>query len=159
MIIKKSSMDTQIICIIILVGIAAGMLSGLVGVGGGIIIVPSLVYFIGFSQKTAQGTSLGLILLPVGILAVLQYYKQGHLDVKVVGLLAIGFIAGSYFGSKIALSLPQDTVKKIFAVLMILVAVKMLFVDKPKKSGDTTSTEKINIPLQESGFQNSSNDS
>lgn len=127
---KKAAMDIQTILIIILIGIAAGMLSGLVGVGGGIIIVPALVYFIGFSQKTAQGTSLGLILLPVGILAVLQFYKQGHIDVKVVGILAIGFLAGSYFGSKIALSLPDDTVKKIFAVLMIIIALKMLFFDK-----------------------------
>lgn len=133
MIIKTKTMDTQTILIIIIVGVAAGMLSGLVGVGGGIIIVPSLVYFIGFSQKTAQGTSLALILLPVGILAVLQYYKQGHIDFKIVGLLAIGFLAGSFFGSKIALSLPQDIVKKIFAALMIIVAVKMLFFDKPKK--------------------------
>jgi len=134
-------MDTQTILIIIMVGVAAGMLSGLVGVGGGIIIVPSLVYFIGFSQKTAQGTSLGLILLPVGILAVLQYYKQGHLDVKVVGVLAIGFLAGSYFGSKIALSISQETLKKVFAVLMILIALKMLFLDKPKKAEEATKLQ------------------
>jgi hypothetical protein len=133
MTIKNKNMDTQTILIIIMVGVAAGLLSGLVGIGGGIIIVPALVYFIGFSQKTAQGTSLALILLPVGILAVMQYYKQGYIDFKIVGLLAIGFLAGGYFGSKIALSLPQDTVKKIFAALMIIVAVKMLFFDKPKK--------------------------
>jgi len=126
-------MDTQIILIVILIGIAAGMLSGLVGIGGGLIIVPALVYFLGMSQHTAQGTSLGLILLPVGILAVLAYYKQGHVDVKIVGLLAIGFIAGSYLGSKISLSLSQETVKKIFAVLMILIAIKMIFFDKPKQ--------------------------
>ena len=145
MIIKKKPMDVQTILIIILVGITAGMLSGLVGIGGGIIIVPALVYFIGFSQKTAQGTSLGLILLPVGILGVLQYYKQGHIDVRVVGILAVGFLAGSYFGSKIALSLPQETVKKIFALLMILIAVKMLFFDKPKKNREETNLQqKIN---------------
>jgi uncharacterized membrane protein YfcA len=115
------------------------MLSGLVGVGGGIIIVPALVFFIGFSQKAAQGTSLALIMLPVGILGVLQYYKQGHVDFRVVGFLAIGFLAGSYFGSKIALSLPQDTVKKIFAVMMIIIAVKMLFIDKPKQEGTTAT--------------------
>ena len=130
---KKRHMDTQIILIVILIGIAAGMLSGLVGIGGGLIIVPALVYFLGMSQHTAQGTSLGLILLPVGILAVLAYYKQGHVDVKIVGLLAIGFIAGSYLGSKISLSLSQETVKKIFAVLMILIAIKMIFFDKPKQ--------------------------
>ncbi len=126
-------MDIQTMLIIILVGIAAGVLGGLVGVGGGIIIVPALVYFIGFSQKTAQGTSLGLIMLPVGILGVLQYYKQGHVDFRVVGILAAGFLLGSYFGSKIALSLPQETVKKIFAVLMLIIAIKMLFFDKEKK--------------------------
>jgi uncharacterized membrane protein YfcA len=141
MIIKKKEMDIQTILIIILVGIAAGILGGLVGVGGGIIIVPALVYFIGLSQKTAQGTSLGLIMLPVGIFGVLQYYKQGHVDFKVVGMLAIGFLAGSYFGSKFALSLSQETVKKIFAGLMIVIAVKMLFFDKEKKENDQSSSK------------------
>ena len=141
MIIKKKEMDIQTILIIILVGIAAGILGGLVGVGGGIIIVPALVYFIGFSQKTAQGTSLGLIMLPVGIFGVLQYYKQGHVDFKVVGMLAIGFLAGSYFGSRFALSLPQETVKKIFASLMIIIAVKMIFFDKEKKENDHSNSK------------------
>ncbi len=129
---KKTNMDTQTVLIIIMVGIAAGILGGLVGVGGGIIIVPALVYFIGFNQHTAQGTSLGLIMLPVGILGVLQYYKAGHVDFRVVGILAIGFLVGSFFGSKVALSLSQETVKKVFAVLMILIAIKMLFLDKNK---------------------------
>ena len=97
-------MTTQTILILVIIGVAAGILGGLVGVGGGIIIVPSLVYFLSFSQKSAQGTSLGLLLLPVGILGVLQYYKQGQVDLKVVAILSIGFLAGSYFGSKIALS-------------------------------------------------------
>jgi uncharacterized protein len=145
MIIKNKTMDTQTILIIILVGVAAGMLSGLVGVGGGIIIVPSLVYFIGFSQKTAQGTSLALIMLPVGIFGVLQYYKQGHVDYRIVGLLAIGFLAGSFFGSKIALSISQETLKKVFAVLMIIIAVKMLFLDKPKKAaGESLLQQPVN---------------
>jgi uncharacterized protein len=139
--IKKTTMDIQTMLIIILVGIAAGILGGLVGVGGGIIIVPALVYFIGFSQKTAQGTSLGLIMLPVGILGVLQYYKQGHVDFRVVGILAIGFLLGSYFGSKIALSLPQETIKKIFALLMIIIAIKMLFFDKDKKENTEIKNE------------------
>ena len=102
-------MDIQTILIVILIGIAAGILGGLVGVGGGIIIVPSLIFFLGFSQHTAQGTSLGLILLPVGILGVLQYYKQGHVDIKVACILAVGFLAGNYFGSKVALNLPEQT--------------------------------------------------
>ena len=126
-------METQTVLIIIVIGIAAGMLSGLVGVGGGIIIVPALVYFIGFTQKAAQGTSLGVLLLPVGILGVMQYYKHGYIDIKVVGYLSIGFIVGGYFGSKFALTLSQETAKKIFAILMIVIAVKMLFLDRPKK--------------------------
>ncbi|RZL15421.1 MAG: sulfite exporter TauE/SafE family protein [Pedobacter sp.] len=125
-------MDIQIILILLLVGLAAGMLSGMVGVGGGIIIVPCLVYFLGFSQKLAQGTSLGLLLLPVGILGVMQFYKAGNVDVKVVLIIAAAFIVGSYFGSKWALSLPQDSLKKIFAIVMLLISVKMLFLDKKK---------------------------
>jgi len=132
--IKKNNMDTQTILIIILVGIAAGMLGGLVGVGGGIIIVPALVYFVGMNQHSAQGTSLALIMLPVGILGVLQYYKSGNVDFRIVGILAIGFFIGSFFGSKLALSLPQETIKKVFAVLMIVIAIKMLFLDKKKST-------------------------
>ncbi len=148
MIQKKKPMDIQTVLIIILVGVAAGMLSGLVGVGGGIIIVPALVYFISFSQKSAQGTSLALIMLPVGIFGVLQYYKQGHVDFRIVGILAIGFLAGSFFGSRIALSLPQETLKKYFAVLMIIMAVKMLFFDRPNKDNGTAKQEQ---PLNSTG--------
>lgn len=135
---KKNKMDTQTILILIIVGIGAGMLGGLVGVGGGIIIVPALVYFLGINQHTAQGTSLGLIMLPVGILGFLQYYNfcklDGHpIDFKIIGILAIGFMVGSYFGSKISLSLSVVTIKKVFACLLILIAIKMLFFDKQKK--------------------------
>jgi len=144
MIVKKKNMETQTILIVILIGIAAGMLSGLVGIGGGLVIVPALVYFLGMSQHAAQGTSLGLILLPVGILAVLAYHKQGHVDPKIVGLLAIGFVAGSFFGSKISLSLPQETVKKIFAVLMIIIAVKMIFFDRKAAQKTTTTAAQKN---------------
>lgn len=140
-------MSIQTILILLIVGIAAGVLGGLMGVGGGIIIVPSLVYFLSFSQKSAQGTSLGLLLLPVGILGVMQYYKQGHVDFKIVAIIAIGFLAGSYFGSKIALSLPQETVKKIFAILLLVIAVKMLFIDKKVKDTDIEN-EKVNSSIQ-----------
>jgi hypothetical protein len=151
MTLKNQKMEIQTVVIIIMIGIAAGILSGLVGVGGGIVIVPALIYFIGFSQKTAQGTSLAMIMLPVGILGVLQYYKQGHVDVKIVGLLAVGFIAGSFFGSKIALSISQESLKKAFAVLMILIAIKMLFLDKPKKNEDETKQSQLNVNKMDGG--------
>ena len=129
---QNNDMDIQTILILMLVGIAAGMLSGLVGVGGGIVIVPALVIILGFSQKMAMGTSLGILLLPVGILGVMQYYKQGYVDIRVVLIISAAFLFGSYFGSKIALSLPQETIKKIFAVFMIIIAIKLLFFDKKK---------------------------
>jgi uncharacterized protein len=132
---KNKKMDSQTIIILLAVGLAAGLFGGMVGVGGGIIIVPALVYFLGFSQHTAQGTSLGLIMLPVGILGFLQYYascqKDGTpINFYVIGILAVGFVVGSFFGSKVALSIPQDLLKKCFAILLVLVAVKMLFFDK-----------------------------
>ena len=126
-------MQIQTVLILLLIGIAAGVLSGLVGVGGGIVIVPALVFFLGFSQKTAQGTSIGILLLPVGILGVLQFYKAGYIDMKSVWLVSLGFLVGGYFGSKIALSLPQDTLKKIFAIILLLVALKILLLDKKMK--------------------------
>ncbi len=121
------------IIILLLIGLAAGAMSGLVGVGGGIIIVPCLVFFLGFSQKLAQGTSLGILLLPIGILGAMQYHKQGFIDFKVIAVISVAFFFGSFLGSKLALSLSQENIKKIFAVVMLLVAIKMLFFDK--KSG------------------------
>ena len=126
-------MSAQTILLLIFVGLAAGMLSGLVGVGGGIIIVPALVLFLGFTQKEAQGTSLGILLLPIGILAVMQYYKEGYVNVHYVLTIAIAFLVGSYFGSKLAISLSDEKVKKIFAISLMLIAIKMLFFDRHRK--------------------------
>jgi uncharacterized membrane protein YfcA len=123
-------MSVQTIVLLIIVGVAAGMLSGLVGLGGGVIIVPALVFLLGFSQYQATGTSLGILLLPAGIFAVMNYYKKGYIDIKVVLLIFAGFLIGGYLGSKISLSLPQATLKKIFAVVLILIAGKVLFFDK-----------------------------
>jgi len=119
-------MTVQIILLLVIIGLTAGILSGLVGVGGGIIVVPALVFFLGFTQPQAQGTSLGLLLLPVGILAVLNYYKQGHIDIRVIGIMAIAFVIGGWLGSKWALSLPEDVVKKIFAIILFYSAIKMM---------------------------------
>ena len=134
----------QTLIILIIIGLVAGLLGGMVGVGGGIIIVPALVFFLGFSQKMAQGTSLGILLLPVGLLGVWQFYKEGFVDLRVVFIISAGFFAGSYLGSKLALSLSQETVKKAFAILLIVVALKMLFFDK-------AITAKSNIVRLEKG--------
>jgi len=123
-------MTGSTIVILLVIGLLAGLLSGLVGIGGGIIIVPALVYFLGFSQHSAQGTSLGLLLPPVGILAVMNYYKKGLLDIKVVAIMAIAFVVGAFLGSKISITLSEDKLKKFFAVVLLLIAGKMLLFDK-----------------------------
>jgi uncharacterized membrane protein YfcA len=119
-------MSIETVLLLIIVGLAAGVLSGMVGVGGGIIVVPALVIFLGFSQHQAQGTSLGLLLLPVGILAVMNYYNKGYIDIKVVAIMSIAFVLGGWLGSKLSLSLPQDTVKKIFAIVLFYTAFRMM---------------------------------
>jgi uncharacterized membrane protein YfcA len=125
------TMTTQVIITAIIIGLAAGVLSGLVGVGGGIIMVPALVFFLQYTQHQAQGTSLAVLTLPVVILASLYYYhqcqKQGTpIDLRIVGLLAGGFLIGGFFGSKIAIAINQDLLKKIFAVILIYTAFKLL---------------------------------
>jgi hypothetical protein len=124
-------MATQLIITALLIGLSAGILSGLVGVGGGIIMVPALVFFMHYTQHQAQGTSLAVLTLPVVILASVYYYHQCQklgtpIDLKVVGLLAIGFIIGGFFGGKIALTINQDMLKKIFAIILFYTAFKML---------------------------------
>jgi uncharacterized membrane protein YfcA len=123
---KQSTMTTQVIIILLLIGLFSGMLSGLIGVGGGIIIVPSLIFFLGFTQYQAQGTSLGLLLLPIGIFAVLNYYRQGHINIAYVGIMTIGFVVGGYFGSKLALNISEVALKRIFAIILFYTAFKML---------------------------------
>ena len=120
-------MSTQTIVILLFVGIAAGMLSSMVGIGGGVVIVPALVLALGMSQKMAQGTSLALMLPPIGILAVINYYKQGYVDFKVAGIICLTFIIGSYIGSKLVLGLDPTIVKKIFAIFLVIVAIKYFF--------------------------------
>src|SRR5262245_51637182 len=106
-------------------GLIAGVLSGLVGIGGGIIIVPALVYFFGMDQKTAQGTSLAVLLPPTGLLAFLEYYRAGHVDITAGVGIIVGLLLGGLFGGEFAQQLPHETLRKIFAVLLVIVAVKM----------------------------------
>lgn len=122
-------MTVQLVILLLIIGLLAGILSGLVGVGGGVVVVPALILFLGFTQKQAQGTSLGLLLLPIGILAVWNYYSKGLIDVKVVGIMAVSFMIGGYFGSKLALLLPAETLRRIFAGVLFYTAFKMLGFD------------------------------
>jgi len=123
---QSGKMTAQVIFILAMIGLFAGMLSGLIGIGGGIVIVPALIYFLGFSQHQAQGTSLGLLLPPVGILSVMNYYKKGLIDIKMVGIMAVAFILGGWLGSKLSLTLSEVMLKRIFAVILFYTAFKML---------------------------------
>lgn len=124
-------MDFHAILVLILIGLAAGVLSGLVGVGGGIILVPALVYFMHFNQHQAQGTSLGVLTFPVVILAFLTYYRDcrdtgAPIEFRIIGLLAAGFLLGGLLGSRIAVAINQDMLKKVFSVILFYTALKML---------------------------------
>ena len=109
----------------ILVGLIGGTLSGLTGLGGGFIMVPLLVYLFDMSQHSAQGTSLAILLPPLGLLAFLQYYRAGHVDVRVAVFVAIGFVLGGYFGGSLAQLIPGPLLRKGFAVVLVLIAIDM----------------------------------
>jgi uncharacterized membrane protein YfcA len=119
-------MSTTMLLILIVIGIITGVMAGMLGIGGAIIMIPALVFLLGISQQSAQGTSLAVMLPPVGIIAAYNYYKAGHVNIKFAIILAVCFLVGSYFGSKLALDLPQAVLKKIFGVLLLLVAARML---------------------------------
>jgi uncharacterized membrane protein YfcA len=116
---------TNVVLYIIL-GLAAGVLSGLVGIGGGILIIPALVYFFDFTQHQAQGTTLALMVPPIGLLAAWTYYAQGHVDLKVAGLICLGFFVGGFFGGKLAVAIPNALLQKIFGGFLLLISLRML---------------------------------
>ncbi|MDX1830215.1 MAG: sulfite exporter TauE/SafE family protein [Lutibacter sp.] len=122
-------MTVSTIIILILIGLLAGILSGLVGVGGGIIMVPMFILFLGLNQYNAQGLSLAVMLPPVTFLAVYNYHKAGggSIDWKVALIVSLLFVIGGFIGSKIALQINQRTLKRIFGVLMLIVAIKLIF--------------------------------
>jgi len=119
-------MSTSVLLLLIAVGIVTGFMAGMLGIGGAIIMIPALVFLLGLSQQSAQGTSLAVMLPPIGILAAYNYYKAGNVNLKFALILAVAFIAGSFFGSKLALEIPQPVLKKIFGLLLLLVAGRML---------------------------------
>ncbi|MFH0881252.1 MAG: sulfite exporter TauE/SafE family protein [Lentisphaerota bacterium] len=110
----------------ILVGIAAGALSGVFGLGGGIIIIPILVYLFGFSQHLAQGTTLAMMVPPIGLLAAAVYYRKGYVDVSTAAFLCLGFFIGSVFGGAVATAIPEMILKRLFGLLMLVISIKMM---------------------------------
>jgi uncharacterized membrane protein YfcA len=111
----------------LLLGLIAGALSGLIGIGGGVIVVPVLVFLFGFSQHEAQGTTLALLVPPIGILAAWTYYKQGYVHLNVAAIICLGFLLGSFLGARLATSLSNVLLERVFGVAMLLIALKMIF--------------------------------
>ncbi|MDB3907008.1 sulfite exporter TauE/SafE family protein [Crocinitomicaceae bacterium] len=119
-------METQTLLILISIGVGAGILSGFVGIGGGVIIVPALMYAFSMSQYESQGTSLFVLLLPVGILAVRNYWVSGNINWKFGMVIALTFVAGGYIGSKLALRINPSIVKLVFGLLMAYISIRMI---------------------------------
>lgn len=120
-------MNISTILILISIGVLAGMLGGFVGVGGGLIVVPALIYFLGLNQMEAQGTSLAMMIPPIGILAVWNYHKTGNVNFTYALIIAASFIIGGYFGSKISLKISVNKVKLIFGILMLYTSIRMIY--------------------------------
>lgn len=119
-------METNQLLMLALIGLIAGVFGGALGLGGGLIVIPSLVYFLGMNQHTAQGTNLAFMLAPIGILAVMNYYSKGYVNIKYAAVLAVTFVVGAYFGSKFSMALPDKVLKIVFGVVLVLVGVKMI---------------------------------
>jgi uncharacterized membrane protein YfcA len=112
---------------LLLLGLVAGGLSGLIGIGGGIVIVPALIFLFGFTQQQAQGTTLALLVPPIGILAAWTYYRQGFVNVQAAALIAAGFVIGSLLGARWATGLTNEALGRLFGVVLIAIGVKMVF--------------------------------
>jgi len=119
-------MSVSTFIILIIIGLLSGVLSGLVGVGGGILMIPLLIIFLGLTQHEAQGTALFAMLPPIGILAAINYYKEGFVKWEYAIVIAFTFVIGGYLGSKLSLSLPPQTVRRIFGVIMLIGAIKLI---------------------------------
>jgi len=109
------------------IGLLAGVLSGLFGIGGGIVIVPLLVLLVGFTTTQAAGTSLAALVLPVGALGAYEYWRAGQIDLKVAAALALGLLLGAYVGARLGISLPVEVVHRTFGVLLMIVGIRFVF--------------------------------
>ena len=121
------TMSISTFVVLIIIGLLAGILSGLVGVGGGIIMIPLLIMLLGLTQHQAQGTALFAMLPPIGILAAMNYFKQGYVKWEYAVVIALTFVIGGYLGSKLSLSLPPQTVRRVFGVVMLIGGIKLIF--------------------------------
>ena len=111
--------------LLLVIGLAAGVLAGLFGIGGGVVIVPALVYFTRMSLQSAIGTSLGALLLPVGALGAWSYYRNGHLDPRIALWVALGLFFGAFLGARMAEAVSDITLRRLFATFLVAVAVKV----------------------------------
>ncbi len=121
-------MEPSNFTLLIIIGSVAGILSGMLGLGGAVVIIPATVLLLGYSQQMAQGTTLMMMVLPVGAMAVYQYYQKGMVDVKAAVIMAVFFFIGGYLGAKIATAISAELLQKLFAVLLIIIAIKTFFV-------------------------------
>lgn len=120
---------------LIATGVAVGAVSGVLGIGGAVVLVPVLMFGFGFPQARAQGTSIGALIPPIGIFAAAQYYRHGHLDMRAAALIAVGFVFGALAGATVVPYLPQALLRRLFASLLVYVAVQLVFGDSGKKMG------------------------
>ena len=122
-------MNTTLIISLIAIGLLGGMLSGMFGIGGGVIMVPLMVFLLSFTQHQAQGTSLAVLSFPVAFVAAYNYYKSGDnvVDWKFAAIIAASFIIGGYLGSKLAITINQTLLKKLFSIMLLIAAIKMFF--------------------------------
>ena len=121
-------MSLQLIASLIAIGILAGIFSGFMGVGGGVVMIPLMILFLGYNQHEAQGLSLAVLAVPVTFVAAYTYHKSGHpIDWKFALIVAMCFVLGGWLGSKIALRIDQAMLKKIFAIVLVIAAVKLFF--------------------------------
>jgi len=111
----------------ILVGLLAGAYSGLIGLGGGTIVIPILIYFFGLTQMEAQGTSLALMLPPIGLLAAWTYWKRGAVNIPIAAFVCLGFLVGGLIGAKFAVNLPNEVLRKVFGFALLLISLQMIF--------------------------------
>jgi len=110
----------------LIIGLSAGIISGLIGIGGGIIMIPALIFFMDYSQHMAQGTTLAAMVLPIGILAAFEYYKGGYVNIQVAALIALGFVLGGYIGAKFAVNINAHILSKVFGFVMLILSIRII---------------------------------